>query len=204
MTVLARLRGTIEEKTDESIILFAGGIGFELQTPLSTLRLLPDIGSEVTLRTHLQVREGNIGLYGFATVEEQDVFELLLTVSGVGPRSSLNCLSLLGVDQLQSAIASGNVQALQRVPGIGRRTADRIVLELKERIGRLRPTGIPAPAAGDHQEVIEALMFYGYSAGEASAAVAALPKDDGLTIEEQTMMALRYFAPAAEPRSRRS
>lgn len=201
MTVLARLRGTIAEKGTDGIILFAGGLGFEVQMPLSTLARLPDAGSEVTLRTHLQVREGNIGLFGFATAEEQHLFELLLTVSGVGPRSALNCLSLWSVDQLAAAIAASDVQALQRVPGIGRRTADRIVLELKERVKELHPASSSIPAV-DHSDVIEALMSFGYSASEAATAVASLPNDDGLTVEEQTMTALRYFAPAADHRAR--
>src|SRR5437868_1067701 len=112
MPILARIRGVLEEKSAEAVLIFAGGLGFELQTPLSTLSRLPETGREVTLRTYLHLREGALGLYGFATAEEQRMFELLLTVSGVGPKSALNCLSLLSVERLASAIATGDAEAL--------------------------------------------------------------------------------------------
>jgi Holliday junction DNA helicase RuvA len=201
MPILARLRGIIEEKTADSVIIFAGGLGFEVQVPLSTLALLPEPGGEATLRTYLHLREGAIGLYGFATAEEQRLFELLLTVGGVGPKSALNCLGLLNVEQLAGAIGSGDVSTLLRAPGVGRKTADRIVLELRDRVRDLGVVGGPAPP-GPTNEVIEALMFYGYTAAEAAAAVASLPKDRSLTIEEQTLQALQYFAPTAEQRAR--
>ncbi|HTE86007.1 MAG TPA: Holliday junction branch migration protein RuvA [Dehalococcoidia bacterium] len=197
MPILSRLRGILEEKTADGIILFAGGIGFEVQVPLSTLALLPETGEQTTIRTYLHLREGSIGLFGFATAEEQRMFELLLAVSGVGPRSALNCLSLLSVDQLATAIGSGNASALQRVPGIGRKTADRIVLELRERAEAIVAAAVPTSASAS-SEVLEALMFYGYSAAEAAAAAATLPKDRSLSIEEQTLWALQYFAPSSE------
>jgi Holliday junction DNA helicase RuvA len=197
MPVLSRVRGVVEEKHADALILFAGGLGFEILAPLSTLTQLPELGEEATLRTYLYIREGSIGLYGFATAEELRMFELLLSVSGVGPKSALNCLSLYSVGRLAAAIASGDSDSLQRVPGVGRRTAERIVLELKSRVGDLADSRGPAPAAG-RSEVIEALMFYGYSAGEAAAAVGSLPRDRELTVEEQTMLALRYFAARGE------
>src|SRR6266571_4436511 len=92
MPILSRLRGVVEEKAAEGVLLFAGGLGFEVQVPLSTLARLPETGEETTLRTYLHLREGAVGLFGFATAEEQRLFELLLTVAGVGPRSPLNCL----------------------------------------------------------------------------------------------------------------
>ncbi len=201
MPILSRLRGVVEEKAAEGVLLFAGGLGFEVQVPLSTLARLPETGEETTLRTYLHLREGAVGLFGFATAEEQRLFELLLTVAGVGPRSALNCLSLLSVDQLSSAIASGDASALQRAPGIGRKTADRIVLELRDRVGEL--SMIPAsPTSSASNDVVEALMFYGYSASEAAAAVATLPTDRTLTVEEQTLWALQYFAPTPERKAR--
>ncbi|HET9320913.1 MAG TPA: Holliday junction branch migration protein RuvA, partial [Bryobacteraceae bacterium] len=93
MPIISKLRGELDERRADAVVLFAGGIGFEVQVPLSTLSRLPDIGQEVTLRTYLQVREGSLGLYGFATAEEQQMFELLLAVSGVGPKYALSCLS---------------------------------------------------------------------------------------------------------------
>jgi Holliday junction DNA helicase RuvA len=198
MPILSRVHGVIEEKRADALILFAGGLGFEILVPMSTLSQLPEPGQEATLRTYLHLREGAIGLYGFLTAEEQRMFELLLTVSGVGPKSALSCLSLHSVSQLATAVAAGDIATLQRVPGIGRRTAERIALELKNRVGELSPAGITGRATANQNEVIEVLMFYGYSASEAAAAVATIPKDRPLTIEEQTMWALRYFAPRSD------
>lgn len=201
MPIISRLRGQLDEKTAESVIVFAGGIGFQIQVPLSTLSILPEVGQEVTLRTYLHIREGSLGLYGFATAAEQWMFELLLAVSGVGPKYALNCLSLLSVDQLAVAIGSGDATALQRVPGIGRKTADRMVLELRQRVADFAPTTQHSVASAPN-EVLEALMFYGYSATEAASAIATIPTDKALSIEEQTLWALQYFAPVAEQRSR--
>lgn len=201
MPIISKLRGELDERRADAVVLFAGGIGFEVQVPLSTLSRLPDIGQEVTLRTYLQVREGSLGLYGFATAEEQQMFELLLAVSGVGPKYALSCLSLLSVDQLATAIASGDAAGLQRVPGIGRKTAERIVLELRQRVQTLAPASTQ-PSVTSPTEVLEALMFYGYSASEAAAAMATIPTDKPLTVEEQTLWALQYFAPAANQKAR--
>lgn len=201
MAILARLRGVIEEKNGDSVILFAGGLGFEIQVPLSTLSKLPEIGAETTLRTYLHLRETTLGLYGFSTADEQRMFELLLTVTGVGPKSALNCLSLLSVDRLGSAIASGDAETLRRVPGVGRRIADRILVELKTRVDG--PAGeTVAVASTGRAEVIDALMFYGYSASEAAAAVATIPRDRELSVEEQTLLALQYFAPRGDQKAR--
>lgn len=203
MSILARLRGTISEKTADSILVFAGGLGFEVQVPASTLRTLPDVGEETTLRTYLHVREGALALFGFASEGEQRMFELLLTVTGVGPKAALNCLSFLSVEQLAGSIAGGDEESLRRIPGVGRRTAERILLELKNRVQQFgaAPSLLPAPG---QDEAIEALMFYGYSAAEAAAAVATLPRDRDMSVEERTMLALQYFAPKADRRPPRA
>jgi holliday junction DNA helicase RuvA len=196
MSVLARLRGTVTEKNADSVIVFAGGLGFAVQVPLSTMQVLPAPGQETLLRTQLYVREGSLTLYGFASEQEERLFELLVTVSGVGPKAALSCLSCLGVDQLSAAIVSEDAASLRRVPGIGQRTADRILLELKGRLPEWAKTSGPAPAQGD--PTIAALMFYGYSAADAAAAVAALPGDSDMTVEQRTLLALQYFAPQSE------
>jgi len=196
MSVLARLRGILAEKSADSAIVFAGGLGFSVQVPLSTMQVLPEPGQQTTLRTQLYVREGSLALYGFATEREERLFELLLTVSGVGPKAALSCLSALGTDQLSAAIANEDTGSLQRVPGVGQRTANRILLELKGRLPAWeRPTEVSLPR---EDETLAALMFYGYSAAEAAAAIAALPRDIELTVEERTLMALQYFAPQAD------
>jgi len=195
VSVLARLRGILAEKSADSAIVFVGGLGFSLQVPLSTMQVLPDPGHETTLRTHLYIREGSLALYGFATEREERLFELLLTVSGVGPKAALSCLSALGAGQLSAAIANEDTGSLRRVPGVGQRTASRILLELKGRLPELEgPSGPSLPA----DETVAALMFYGYSAAEAAAAIAALPQGVDMTVEERTLMALQYFAPQAE------
>jgi Holliday junction DNA helicase RuvA len=201
MPVIAMLRGQLEEKSADTVVLFAGGIGFQVLIPLSTLTRLPEIGQEATLRTHLHIREGSLGLYGFGTAEEQRMFELLIDVSGVGPKYALNCLSLFDVDQLAGAIAAGNTADLQRVPGIGRKTAERIVLELRQKVGGFAIASRDTGSASSSQ-ALDALMFYGYSASEAAAALATIPSDQDLTVEEQTLWALRHFAPTVDQRTR--
>jgi len=193
MSVLARLRGTVEEKRADSIIIFVGGLGFEVQVPRSTLAALPELGEETTLRTYLQIREGAMGLFGFLTEAEQQMFELLLTVGGVGPKAALNCLSLLSPDQLAGAIAAGDAAEIVRVPGIGRKTADRIVMELKGRVAG-PPQHNAAGTRPGNASVREALVSMGYSAGEAEAAIASLPSDGIASEQERLLQALRYFA----------
>lgn len=195
MSILARLRGRIEQKRPDGVLLFVGGLGFEVQVPLSTLASLPEIGEEVTLRTYLHVREGSIGLYGFLSEGEQRLFELLLTVGGVGPKAALNCLGHLSPEQLAGAIAHGDVAGLQRVPGVGRKMADRMVVELKGRLKDLPQESSSTAALGANTLVIEALIFYGHTAAEAATAIANLPKDRELSEEEQILLALQYFAP---------
>ncbi|MGI8551962.1 MAG: Holliday junction branch migration protein RuvA [Dehalococcoidia bacterium] len=200
MSILARLRGTIAEKSLDSVILFAGGLGFEIQAPLSTVSALPAVGEEVTLRTYLHIREGALGLFGFLTQEEQRMFELLLTVTGVGPKAALNCLSLLKPEAISGAIASGDTAILRRVRGLGAKTVDRIIVELKGRTKDL-PQQQPASGGGD-SVVLDALMSFGYSAAEATAAMASLPKDGVQSPEEQVRLAFQYFAPKNETRGR--
>jgi Holliday junction DNA helicase RuvA len=202
MSVLARIRGTVAEKSADTVIIDVGGLGFSLQVPLSTMNALPDLGQETQLRTHLYVREGSLALYGFASEGEEALFDLLLTVSGVGPKAALSCLSHLGPDQVAAAIANQDAGSLRRVPGVGQRTADRILLELKGRVPE--SAALPAATLRREDETLAALLFYGYSAAEAAAAIAALPRDRDMTLEERTLLALQYFAPDGERSTGRS
>ena len=194
MSFLARLHGRIEERHADSVILFVGGFGFEVQVPRSTGAALPQIGEETTLRTYLHIREGAIGLFGFLTEAELQMFELLLTVGGVGPKAALNCLSLLSPEQLAGAIAAGDAAEIVRVPGVGRKTADRIVMELKGRVANLAQQ-TAAGATSGNAGVREALISMGYTASEAEAAIASLPSDRIANEQERLLQALRYFAP---------
>ena len=165
--------------------------------PRPVLGALGEIGSEVRLYTHLHIREDLLALYGFATVEQRALFEMLLAVSGIGPKVALSLLSSAAPDELRVAIAGGDTARLARVPGIGKKTAERLVLELR---GKIDLKGLAAPAAATpalmaiNSELAEMLISLGFSAAEASAAIAALPADAPAEPEERLRLALRYFA----------
>lgn len=194
--MIARIWGTVEEATADGLVIRAEGTGLGLLVQVAghTRDALGVPGREVSLYTHLQARENDVALYGFATVEELRLFRLLIAVSGLGPKGALALLSGLPGDDLWEAIAAGDVDRIRRVPGIGAKTASRIVLDLK---GRL-PEHIPVAAGGavastDDEDVVAALVALGYSQGEASAAASRLPKDESLSLEEKIRLALSSF-----------
>jgi len=196
--VIAFVRGTIESRDGTGVVVAVGGVGVRVETPASTLGQIGGPGETVTLHTHLHVREDELRLFGFATAADRDFFQLLITVSGVGPRNALALLSALSVEQMRTAIASGSDALLTTVPGIGKRLASRIVLDLKDKVGgrglRAEVGGAPAPASGD-AEVIEALtQVFGYSVQQAAQAVASLGPDAPAELEERIRAALRYFS----------
>lgn len=137
MSMIAQLRGTLVEKGLDRVVIDVGGVGYAAQVTLNTLAELPEAGREVTLRTHLQIREDAHVLYGFATEAERRAFELCITVSGIGPKLALALLSTLRPESLAQAIRDGDVARLGKTPGVGKRTAERIVVELKDRVDRL-------------------------------------------------------------------
>ena len=194
--MIAALRGILLATTADYAIIEAGGVGYQVWAPRGVLGALPAVGDEARLFTYLLVREDALLLYGFTSLAERAFFELLLTVSGVGPKVALSLMSSVPLDQLQLAIASENAAVLAQVPGIGKKTAARLILELKAKINL---AGMPASAsatgsaARDNLEVQEALQSLGYSAVEAQAAVAALPADTPPELEERLRLALRYF-----------
>ena len=188
MSPIARLKGTIQERGPDWIIVDVGGVGFLVHVPAS-LAGQSHAGDPVQLYTHLLMREDGVALYGFATAEEQGLFQMLMGVSGVGPRMALGLLSALGAEELTSAIASGDVGALARAPGVGQKLAGRIALELK---GRLAPAPSAALPAGDRQ-VVAALTALGYTQAEAMAAVAGAELPAGATLEDKVRLALQYF-----------
>ena len=175
----------------------AAGVGYQVWAPRGVLQQLGQIGDEVRVHTYLLVREDALLLYGFSTLAERSFFELLLTVTGVGPRVALSLMSAVPLDQLQIAIATENATLLSQVPGIGKKTAARLILELKPKInlGALAPAMAPStPAAGHvNAEVQEVLQSLGYSAAEAQAAVSSLAADAPAELEERLRLALRYF-----------
>ena len=187
--MIAGLEGIIESRGSDHIVLKVGGVSFRVFVPASTLGNMGNTGQKVKLHTYLQVREDALTLYGFASPDELRLFEMLLTVSGVGPRGALAMLSALKPDDLALAIASGNIDLLTTVPGIGKKTASRLVLELKGKLEREWALAPAAAGAGGNAEVIAALTALGYTVSEASQAAASLPSD--LPLEERVRLALQ-------------
>ena len=183
----------METLSTEWAIVNVNGIGFQVYMPTSTLSTLSAAGKEVSLYTHLHLREDNVTLYGFATKEELGLFQTLIGVSGLGPRLALAMLSAMSVEQLAMAIATGSTDVLTMIPGIGKKMAERLVLELKDKIGA-GLAAIPTTAiAQENADVLAALTSLGYSVSEATRAAATLPTSSDLTLEEKIKLALGYF-----------
>jgi Holliday junction DNA helicase RuvA len=191
--MISGLKGKLEAIGGEWAIIAVSGVSFQVYAPTSTLSVLGNIGGEVKLYTHLHVRDDNISLYGFATPDELRLFDILLGVSGTGPKLALAMLSAMKVEDMTLAIATGNTDLLTEIPGVGKKTAQRLVLELKDKIG----TGWAITSAGrvaqENADVLTALISLGYSVAEASRAVATLPSDKMLSMEEKVRIALQYF-----------
>jgi Holliday junction DNA helicase RuvA len=177
--MIGRLSGTLVEKAPPQVLLDVGGVGYEVDVPMSTFYQLPAVGERVVLLTHFVVREDAQQLFGFLTADERGTFRQLVKISGVGPRTALSILSGLSVAELSQAVTMQESGRLVKVPGIGKKTAERLLLELK---GKLGPDlGRPASAANDAQaDIVQALMALGYNEREASAALKALPQDVGV------------------------
>ena len=191
--MIGRVAGVLVEKNPPQILVEAAGVGYEIEVPMSTFYNLPAPGERVTLLTHLVVREDAHLLYGFATESERRAFRQLLKVNGVGARTALAVLSGMGVGELVEAIAAQESGRLVRIPGIGKKTAERLLLELKDKLGSDALSGLAVnrerPAASD---VINALLGLGYSDKEAQLAVKQLP--DGLSVSEGIRQALKSLA----------
>ena len=173
--MIGRLTGVIAEKSPPLVLIDVGGVGYELDVPMSSFFNLPALGERVTLLTHFVVREDAQQLFGFLTHDERSTFRLLVKISGIGPRTALAILSGLNVAELADAVSRQQSGRLVKVPGIGKKTAERLLLELK---GKLGPElGQPAAsAAGDAQnDIVQALLALGYNEREAAAALKALP-----------------------------
>lgn len=177
--MIAFLRGAVVARTSESVVLDVGGVGYEAVIPTRTR--VGAIGDELTLYTYLHVRDDGIALYGFESIDDRTVFQLLLTVSGIGPKSAVAALSRISPLELRRAVATGDVTRLTALPGIGRKTAQRIVLELKDKVGDVEGDIEGMEMSGGENgdvssEAVEALLALGYSAHEARRFVAAAVK----------------------------
>ncbi len=176
--MIATLRGKLLEKHPNQAIVEAGGVGYDVLIPVSTFSALPDTGAEVKLRIYTHVREDAFSLFGFYTAEEKSIFEKLISVSGIGPSLAIKVLSGMAVSGLIPAIRNGQVDQLVRIPGVGKKTAERIVLELKDKLegvgAALTPAVIERPAAAlsaVDQDVLSALLNLGCNRAAAEAAV---------------------------------
>ncbi len=191
--MIAMVSGPIAASGSDYVIVDTHGVGYMVYVPKPLLARLND-GDQVTLYTNLVVREDSLTLYGFESWVQRLLFDQLLAVSGIGPKVAMNLLSSLSPDDLRTALASGDVVRLSKVPGIGRKTAERMVLELK---GKIDPRGIlggsVGAAGGRDSELIDILMGLGYSIAEANAAVASIPASAPDSIDDRIRLALRYF-----------
>lgn len=200
--MIAHLSGSLFRKTAESVIVDAGGIGYEVFVPLSTFYTLPEKDEKVSLHIYTHVREDALILFGFHTKLEKNIFIMLISVSGIGPKLSLNILSGIGPQDLLEAIARGDAVRLQAIPGVGRKTSERIALELKDRALKVIDQGEifrPPPPKGEDERLVDdalsALLNLGYSAKPARSAVEkARSAVEEMTLEELIRDALRILA----------
>jgi len=189
--VIGRLSGLLAEKSPPQILIDCQGVGYEVHVPMGTFYNLPALGERVTLLTHFVVREDAQILYGFGTPAERDAFRQLVKISGVGPRTALAVLSGLSVADLAQAVGAQEAGRLVKVPGIGKKTAERLLLELKGKLGPDLGAHPAALAPDDNSDILQALVSLGYTDREALAAVKALPKEVG--VSEGIKLALKVL-----------
>ena len=201
--MIGRLRGVLAGKQPPYLLIDAHGVGYELEASLTTFQTLPEIGAEVTLLTHLAVREDAHTLYGFASAAERSLFRHLIRVAGVGPRLALLILSGMSVERFGRCVRENDTAALTRLPGIGKKTAERLIIELRDRIGELGfdPTAVVlpggramTPAINPVDDAISALVALGYKLPEAARRVQAL-ETEGLSSEALIRLALQASVP---------
>ena len=179
--MIARLNGTLIEKSPPLIVIDCNGVGYEVEVPMSTFYNLPELGQKVQILTHFVVREDAQLLYGFGSEQEKNTFKQLLKVNGIGAKSALSILSGVSVEDLVSAVSQQEVGMLTRIPGIGKKTAERLLLELKDKFMVTGSTTSQPQAKSPTHDVLNALITLGYNEREASAAVKLLDKDISVT-----------------------
>ncbi|MFC1925549.1 Holliday junction branch migration protein RuvA [Chloroflexota bacterium] len=191
--MIAAIEGTLVLRGDDWAIIKVGGVSLQVYLPVNTFNQPGDLGETVQLYTHLNVKEDGMSLYGFLSQQELNLFKMLTSVNGIGPKVALAILSHLNPEQLSSAIAGGDVDLLTQLPGIGRKTAQRLVLELKAKLEKWAGARDISVNEGD-AEVVAALTNLGYSVNEATQALGALPPSPGLALEEKIGLALQHLA----------
>ena len=190
--MIGKLTGTLAAKNPPEVLVDCGGVGYEVLVPMSTFYNLPALGEKVALLTHLIVREDAHLLYGFATNDERAGFKQLVKISGVGPRTALSILSGMSVADIAQAVAKQDAARLTKIPGIGKKTAERLLLELKGKLGDALATGGVSVANDNQSDILQALVALGYSDRDAGLALKALPADVG--VSEGIKLALKALA----------
>ncbi len=189
--MIATLEGRVAQKDTEHLVVTVGGVGFAVNAPYSTIEKVS--GEYVFLFTRLVVREDSITLYGFATETERELFDHFIRVSGVGPKLAIAILSSLSVDNVRSAVHNERAEILNRVPGIGKKTAEKIILELRDKLPSALSTAPVSDGMNVNADVLDALTALGYSVVEAQSAVQALPPDAPEDEESRVFLALQYL-----------
>jgi len=190
--MIASLEGAVAVIGDDHLVITVGGVGFRVSVPDGVRRALSGPGAHVRLFTHLLVRENELALYGCSTQEELALFHLLMSVSGIGPRIALALLSFMSPERLRTAVAQEQADVLAQVPGVGPKTARRLIFQLKDKMSPGGAAALP-PLTEQDTEVIAALTALGYSIVEAQTALQNLPRDPTMSIEERIRRALAYF-----------
>jgi len=190
--MIGKLIGTLIEKQPPQVLVDCHGVGYEVDVPMSTFYNLPAVGAPVSLLTHFVVREDAQLLYGFGTASERNTFRQLIRISGVGPRTALGVLSGMSVEELARAVTEQSPGRLVKVPGIGKKTAERLLLELKGKLGADLGTPVAGAVGDAHHDIQQALMALGYNDREAALALKALPADIG--VSEGIKQALKALA----------
>lgn len=198
--MIYNLRGTLTYSDPNFVVVECGGVGFKCFVSMTTLTSLTSVGTEVNLFTHLAVREDAMDLYGFSTADELDAFKLLITVSGIGPKAAIAILSVLPPDRLSIAVSSGDVKSIQAANGVGKKTAERVVLELKDKMVGIGFAGVSAVVQGiqsvasnDNAKVaVEVLVSLGFNQSDASAVVGAM--DKSLSVDDMIRLGLKQLS----------
>jgi len=190
--MIAALRGVLHEKTPEYVVIDVNGVGYQVHVPLPTFYEIGERGAEVQLRIYTHVRDDAIQLYGFKDLPQQRLFEHLISVAGIGPRLAVTILSGMEVDVLTAAIADGDIARLSTIPGVGKKTAERMALELKDKVEELAPAAAPSSPRGVRQDVLSALENLGYRPRDAEHALDKIkePADEFEALLKQTLRVL--------------
>jgi Holliday junction DNA helicase RuvA len=204
--MISYIKGELAEIQEEGIVVEANGLGYEVRMPLSSLEGLPQLGNEVKIFTYLHVREDAVGLFGFLTRDDLTIFKLLITVNGIGPKGALGILSVISPDDLRFAVLSDDVKTIAKAPGIGNKTASKLILELKDKLkledafehkisnqleGQMKLQSVGFSVADVRREAIDALVVLGYSGTDAAKVVRKVNIKEGMTAEDVLKLSLK-------------